>query len=371
MPAATASGPGQSGRADAELAIAMLGPKAHKLVPTATMLHFGQWLGWPEWLREGTSLTGEGPLPPVVSLADDLILTGNIIDRADCLSLVERMLTSPRPVMGTTGALSLLHAPDLGMALGSLVRAMAAQNPFVLVRLEENGDMAEVTFQPPWPMGPLFRFSAITGLALIYRAIESLHANDLAAMTLETQLHDAPEAQRLIAGFRCLIVPAAGAERLRFPRLWQSTANPHYEPMLWAVANNKLAALESETGEPEDVAMIRAFIIDMLLNEQRVPRLKQAAAHLDMSSRTIVRLLARHDTSFHGLVEQERKARALLVIADQSISLAEAARSLGFSDMSSFGRSFRNWFGDTPGNLRKAWGSRAVVAPGHSVRAGS
>lgn len=371
MPAATASAPGQSGRADAELAITMLGPKAHKLVPTATMLHFGQWLGWPEWLREGTSLVGEGPLPPMVSLADDLIMIGNIIDRADCLSLVERILSSPRPVMGTTGALSLLHAPDLGLALGSLVRAMAAQNPFLHLKYVAQDEEAIITILPPWPIGPLFRFSAIAGLALIYRAIESLHANDLAAMTLETQLHDAPEAQRLIACFRCQVAPATDAERLRFPSRWQSTANPHYEPMLWAVANNKLAALESETGEPEDVAMIRAFIVDMLLNEQRVPRLKQAAAHLGMSSRTIVRLLARHDTSFHGLVEQERKARALLVIADQSISLAEAARALGFSDMSSFGRSFRNWFGDTPGNLRKAWGSRAVVAPGHSVRTGS
>jgi AraC-like DNA-binding protein len=145
------------------------------------------------------------------------------------------------------------------------------------------------------------------------------------------------------------------------------TPNPHHDPLLWAVAQTKLAALVSETSEADAVAAVRAFIVHMLVSEQRVPRLKQAAAHLNQSSRTIVRLLARHDTSFHELVEQERKARAMLVIADQSISLAEAARLLGFSDMSSFGRSFRSWFGDTPGNLRKAWVSRAAVASGHSV----
>jgi len=50
------------------------------------------------------------------------------------------------------------------------------------------------------------------------------------------------------------------------------------------------------------------------------------------------------------------------VIADQSISLAEAARALGFSDMSSFGRSVRNWFGETPGNLRKTWAAREAEA---------
>lgn len=359
----------RTGRADAEFAISMLGAKAQKQVPTASALHFGQWLDWPEWLRDGTSLIDPGPLPPRVSLADDLIIIGNIIDNADYFALVERMLTSPRPVMGTTGALSLLHAPDLGLALASLVRAMAAQNPFVLIQFEEGDDMVDVAFLPPWPMGPLFRFTASAGLAVIYRAVESLHCNDLGAMVLETHLHDFPAAQPMLARFDCRVIRSTGADRLRFPRAWLDTPNPHHDAMLWAVAQAKLSTLENETGEPDDVAAVREFIVHMLMCEHRVPRLKQTAAHLSQSSRTIVRQLARHNTSFHALVEQERKARAMLVIADQTISLAEAARLLGFSDMSSFGRSFRSWFGDTPGNLRKTWTSRAAVAPRYSFRA--
>jgi AraC-like DNA-binding protein len=351
-----------TGRADAEFAISMLGVKAQRQVPTATALHFGQWLDWPDWLRDGTSLSEPGPLPPTVSLADDLIIIGNIIDNADYLALVERILTSPRPVMGTTGALSLLHAPDMGLALAALVRAMAAQNPFVSIALEEHDDMVEIAFRPPWPMGPLFRFSVSAGAALLYRAVESLHCNDLGAMVFETGLHDLPETQPMLAGFQCRVVPSTDSERLRFPRAWMNTPNPHHDPMLWAVAQTKLTALVNETAEASEVAAVRAFIVHMLAYERRVPRLKQAAAHLNQSSRTIVRLLARHETSFHALVEQERKARAMLVIADESISLTEAARSLGFSDMSSFGRSFRNWFGDTPGNMRKAWAARAMVA---------
>ena len=339
----------------------MLGPKANKQVPTATALHFGQWLDWPEWLRDGTSITGTGPLPPMVSLADDLLIIGNIIDHANYFALVERMLFSPRPVMGATGALSLMHAPDLGLALHSLVRAMVSQNPFVNISIKTVGDEVHVVFRPPWPMGPLFRFSAIAGLALIYRALEALHCNDLAAVTLETQLHGAPEARQLLSQFQCTLEPSNGTECLRFPEKWCETANPHHDPMLWAVARSKLAALEQESGEPEIVRSIRSFIVDMLTHEERVPRLKQAAAHLDLSSRTIVRLLAKHQSSFHALVEDERKARALLVIADQTVSLSEAARRLGFNDMSSFGRSVRHWFGDTPGNMRKVWASRAAI----------
>lgn len=363
-PTKPASWNARSGREDAEFAISMLGSKAQRQVPTGTAMHFGQWLGWPEWLRDGTSLKGEGQLPPMISLADDLLIIGNIIDNADYLALVERMLTSPRPVMGTTGALSLLHAPDLGLAVKSLVRAMAAQNPFVLIAIEECDDALEVIFHPPWPMGPLFRFSAVAGLTLIYRAIESLHANDLAAMTLQTALHGQRDAQQLLTAFRCRLEPAANGERLRFPQAWLATSNPHHDAMLWAVARTKLEALEAETGEAKEVAAVRAFIVNMVTYEHRVPRLKQAAAQLNLSSRTIVRLLARHDTTFHKLVEQERKARAMLLIADNTTALSEAARLLGFSDMSSFGRSCRNWFGDTPGNLRKSWVSRAEIAVG-------
>jgi len=247
----------RSGQADAAFSIAMLGARAHKQVPTGAALHFGQWLGWPDWLREGTSLTEPGPLPPTVSVADELTIIGNIIDNADTLALVERMLTAPRPVLGTTAALSLLHAPDLGLALGSLLRAMLARPPYARIAIEEHEDTVAIAFLQPWPMGPLFRFLAIVGVTLIYRAIESAHCNDLADMTLETQLYGLPEAQPLLSRLQCRIAPATGAERLCFPRAWQAAPNLHHDPMLWAVARCKLAALENQTGEPEAVAAVR------------------------------------------------------------------------------------------------------------------
>lgn len=360
------------GRADAEFAIAMLGPRARMAVPTETVMHFGQWLDWPDWLREGTSLTCRGPLPQTVPLSDGLIMFGNIIDNADELALVERMLTSPRPVMGSIAALQLLHAPDTGTALSSLIAAMATPNPWVLCTLEageEAEDMAAIAFRPPWPMGPLFRFTAIGGSALFYRAIEALHCNALDEMVLETRLAGVPEAQRLLSGFRCRVVPSSGVERLRFPRAWLATPNPHHDAMLWGVAQAKLAALVAETGEPGEVAIVRAFIVAMLEGEHRVPRLKQAAAHLGISDRTIVRSLARAGTSYHRLVEQERKARALALIANPAIPLAEVAAALGFGDMSSFGRSCRNWFGQTPGSLRKAGGSALALVTSIPPRA--
>jgi AraC-like DNA-binding protein len=341
----------------------MLGPKASRLVPTATAMHFGHWLGWPEWLRDGTSLSGSGPLPPMMSLADDLMVIGNVIDHADAFALVERMLFSSRPIMGATGALTLLHAPDLNSAMQLLVRAMAAQNPFLIIRSQETADTTQIAFQPPWPMGPLFSFAAIAGIALFYRAIDSIETGDPAEMTLATQLHDAPEAQSLLAKFRCRIEPSSGDESLSWPRQWGAQANPHHDALMWTMAQSKVIEIERGVGDPEILKALRSFVIDMLENEQRVPRLTQTAVHLGMSSRSLVRLLTANGTRFHKLVEDERKAMALSVIGDMSITLAQAAQKLGFGDMSSFGRSVRLWFGDTPGNLRKSWSSRSAIRP--------
>lgn len=145
------------------------------------------------------------------------------------------------------------------------------------------------------------------------------------------------------------------------PPLSQPT--PHFDTLVWDVPCAKTAALEQEVLSVTEVDPLRAFTVAQIDDQNRVPRLKQAAAHLDMSTRTIVRMLGRHGTTFHKLVEDGRKARPIALIGDPSVPLAQVAQALGFSDMSSFGRSFRSWFGDTPGHLRQSGGERPI-SPG-------
>jgi AraC-like DNA-binding protein len=344
----------RTGRADAEFAISMLGERARKRVLTAPLTQFAHWLGWPDELFEGTTITGRGALPATISLADALVFVGNVIDRADSFALVERLLFSQRPVLGTSWVLALLHAPNLGLAMQLLVRATAAQNPFMIICHDEAEETSQVSFKPAWPMGPLFRFVAIGAIALVYRAVESIEAGNPTEMTLVTRLHDVPQAQSLLARFRCRIEPGKDMEILRWPQHWSLMPNPYHDPLLWTMAQSKMLEIEPDTSDLETIHRVRDFIMDMLENEQRVPRLKQAAAHLDISIRSVERLLARNHTSFHSLVEQERKARAMAVIADPSLSLAEAAQRLGFGDVSSFSRWVKKSFGNTPNNLRKA-----------------
>ncbi len=356
-------------RADAEAAIALMGARAATRVPTATLLHIGEWLGWPEWLRDGTTLAGEsGPLPAMVSRADDVRIMGNIVDNADVFAIVQSMLTKARPALSLAGELAVLHGPDLGSAILLVARGLALRNLWICLDIsEENGEVA-IAMRPALPMGDLFGAFAICALAKLQRSLSVYRGEKLEGLRIATQLHDLPQAQDALAAFGCPIEPAAGAETLRFPKAWLHQLNPHHDPLVWDVAKAKIAALENEAGGVAAGDPLRDFIVDHLSRMHRVPRLKQAAVHLGMSTRTIVRSLARQNTSYHKLVEEERKTRALALIGDTTLSLSEVAEALGFSDMSSFGRSFRMWFGDTPGNLRKLSQGPSSLACGGTSR---
>ena len=357
------AGPAHPAREDAQFAIAMMGARAATRIPTATLQHLGEWLGWPGWLCAGTSLAGRnGPLPAMLSRADDILIMANIVENADIFALVEAMLTRPRPALSLAGELAVMHGPNLGSSINMVARGLAARNLWVGVDTREHAGEFEIALRPAWPMGALFDSFALSALTLLQRSIVAYRGEQLAGMCIMTHQHDHPEARAALAAFRCRIEPAGEADALRFPRSWLDQANPHFDPLVWDVACAKLAALENEVLATEAADPLREFIVAQLDQMRRVPRLKQAAAHLGISTRTIVRSLARQETSFHKLVEEERKARALALLADTSLTLADVADALGFSDMSSFGRSFRNWFGDTPGNLRnKAGQSDAVI----------
>lgn len=76
------------------------------------------------------------------------------------------------------------------------------------------------------------------------------------------------------------------------------------------------------------------------------------AARLHMSKRTLQRRLEQEGLSFQQLVERVRSERARELVGDERLKLAEVAFRLGFSDVSSFSRSFRRWMGVSPGRYR-------------------
>ncbi len=85
------------------------------------------------------------------------------------------------------------------------------------------------------------------------------------------------------------------------------------------------------------------------------PTVQQVAEHLNMSVRTFQRKLKKEGRSFQGLVDGLRKDFAVKYLANPGLSISEIAYLLDYADASTFVRSFKRWFGQTPGEYRQEY----------------
>lgn len=76
------------------------------------------------------------------------------------------------------------------------------------------------------------------------------------------------------------------------------------------------------------------------------------ARGLAMSARSLQRRLSAEGVTYQALVEETRKEAARRYVAGSTLSLAEIAYLVGYSEPASFHRAFKRWYGVTPERFR-------------------
>lgn len=76
--------------------------------------------------------------------------------------------------------------------------------------------------------------------------------------------------------------------------------------------------------------------------------LEKVADCIAVNPRTLQRRLEQEGTSFQQLLDETRQEMARHYLDDPSISMAQMAGLLGYSDASGFSRAFNRWFNDSP-----------------------
>lgn len=88
-------------------------------------------------------------------------------------------------------------------------------------------------------------------------------------------------------------------------------------------------------------------------NEEGFLDQEQVASALAVSVRTLKRRLANEGTTFTALLEDARRARALLLLHSDVLTVDQIATKLGYADGAAFSRAFTRWTGKTPGSYRR------------------
>ena len=123
-------------------------------------------------------------------------------------------------------------------------------------------------------------------------------------------------------------------------------SDPQLAAMLDATLTQRLAEVERGS-----LAMQLSIWLEDRLPEGEPP-LAEAAQRFHMSARSLQRRLRDEDLTWQQLVEKTRRLLVERHLRAPSMSITQLAFLLGFSDVSSFSRAFKKWYGVSPRRYR-------------------
>jgi AraC-like DNA-binding protein len=127
---------------------------------------------------------------------------------------------------------------------------------------------------------------------------------------------------------------------------------PAADPNLFKVLNRYLESILSDAPKTDQrLEGIRRKIAEAI--KAGNPNLGQVAKAMALSPRTLQRQLDTCGIDFRSLLDDTRKRLALVYLKDSENTLTQIAFLLGYSEVSTFNRSFKRWTGKTPLHYRR------------------
>lgn len=152
--------------------------------------------------------------------------------------------------------------------------------------------------------------------------------------------------------FHCPIYFDADENTFSFPREDLDRRVVHTAESLGEFLKNSVYHLiDSEQRPASTSAAIKSLVSVELPNG--LPSFPAVAAMLYMSESSLRRRLQQEETSYQAIKDEVRCEVAIDRILNENAKVADLAELLGFTEASSFVRSFKSWTGQTPRSYRE------------------
>ncbi|WP_166269657.1 AraC family transcriptional regulator [Marinobacter caseinilyticus] len=251
--------------------------------------------------------------------------------------------------MGLVGHV-FFNCDTLGEAVIQYVRLHRLINESVELTFEQTGDQALLTWQADTSGHYCRQDMDRTLAAALCRTRHFIHP-DFAVDWVELA-HPRPsyagEYQRVMG---CPASFDAPVTRVAFSSQYLSHPIPRRNPYVFSAVlkqvNSVLARMQTRRAFSRKVRRL----ISRQMATERIDA-DSLAKQCHMSRQTLYRRLKKEGLSFHDLVEQVRKDKAMRYVAADRYALGEIAFLLGFSELSAFSRAFKRWTGIAPAQFR-------------------
>ncbi|MGM0767834.1 MAG: AraC family transcriptional regulator [Pseudomonadota bacterium] len=251
--------------------------------------------------------------------------------------------------MGLVGHV-FFNCDTLGEAVTQYVRLHRLINESVTLSFEQTGDLAILTWQPDSPDHYCRQDMDRTLAAALSRTRHFIHPG-ITAQWAELAHPEPPYAGEYASLLGGPVEFNSSTTRLAFGSRHLSHPIPHRNPYVYSAVlkqvNGVLARLQTRRTFGRKIRRL----ISRQMSTERIDA-DTLARQCHMSRQTLYRRLKKEGVSFHELVEQVRKDKALRYVAADHYALGEIAFLLGFSELSAFSRAFKRWTGMAPAQYR-------------------
>jgi AraC-like DNA-binding protein len=326
----------------------------HRFITFGVFDYYSSQLGDPSWMLEGTTIEGaERPFPRFVECRDYWQVVRNFVKYAPEPDFhIGRWVKLRLPVKGGL-SLALHVAPSLRDGLELYCTHFNAAIPFMRAELVRENDLATLHLFPLVD-NDVMDYLVENGAYRFQSYVAQMRGANInsVAVRFAHPPHLAADIYRQAFGDRIMFGQKDAA--VVFPAAWLDENPGEYDPGLWQLALNQCALELEEVVLAMPARRVLELIRTNLRAGEKPLSVGRAAELFGHSARSLNRRLSALGTSYEVLSDHVQKARAQSAIIDRTRNLATIAEELGFADQSSFGRSFRRWFGIGPEAYRKS-----------------
>ena len=281
-------------------------------------------------------------------------LVAHCVARTGCPHL--GLLIGQQGSLEDFGVVGLLakYSPDVGAALGSLVRCFHLHTRGVTLRLTVHDEVATFSYAIDLPQIVATEQFGDGAVAIMFNVMRKFCGPGWTPSEVLLARRRPTDDRPYRRAFQAPLTFGAEHNALVFPARWLDHRLPASDPELERYLRRHIETLESRYESFPD--QVRSVLRTALLTHRA--RADQVAALFSMHSRTLSRHLQACGTSYRDLLDEGRFEFARQMLENTALEVTQIAAALDYADASAFTRAFRRWSGTTPGRWRVARLSR-------------
>lgn len=247
--------------------------------------------------------------------------------------------------------LAMRMAPNFGEAVSIGLTYQRNLGPLMDLQLtQQDEEVVTVVATTPMELPEILPFLCEEMFSSVLMLARELAGPAFHPVRLDLAYPAPRYASRYTRMFECEVRFGQPQNRMLVDRAWLSLPFSNYNPVgsqqALAMCHAQLAAAAASG---ETTAAVERQLRPRLREN---PQMTEIATALHLSERTLRRQLSDEGQRFSDIHDRVRTERALDLLADRDLTIAQVGSQLGFNDVREFRRAFKRWTGHTPSEAR-------------------